>query len=95
MREREAVNQSYPKWVSFTRRTNDPKLGWLQRELDLAFISNKRMGKSFHAPILHVRADQEKAAWDILTTEIDNMPDDDPMFVEAWLRTKEAQEFLS
>lgn len=70
-------------WTTFTRRTDDPKLFWLERELELRFIPCRREGESFHAPILYVKECHLEAAWAVLTPEIDEMADDHPMFVEA------------
>jgi hypothetical protein len=64
-------------WETFTRRTDDPKLAWLERQLTAAGIEHKREGKSFHAPILKVRTHELNAAWDILEP-VDDVPDDDP-----------------
>jgi len=69
------------KWERLCRRTNDPKLSYLEAKLDEAGIPNRRNGCSFHAPILEVSADRIDDAWDILTP-IDDVPDDDPRFVE-------------
>ena len=68
--------------VVFTRRTNDPKLGWLERRLVASGIASQRDGKSFHAPILEVPEECLNAAWVILD-EVDDVPDDDPMFVQG------------
>jgi hypothetical protein len=67
-------------WKTFTRRTEDPKLRWLQHELARAGIPNRRNGESFHAPILEVPAEKEEAAWAILTPALDAVPDDDERF---------------
>jgi hypothetical protein len=67
--------------IVFTRRTNDPKLRWLQDRLDEKGIPNWRDGKSFHAPILKVRECDLDAAWEILSP-IDDVPDDDPQWGE-------------
>lgn len=64
-------------FVLFTKRTEDPKLAWLERQLDAAGIPHKRDGYSWHAPILKVHEDQLDAAWEILTP-VDDIPDDDP-----------------
>ena len=66
-------------WVLFTKRTDDPKLAWLQRQLKAAGIPNRRNGWSFHAPILEVPEEYEDAAWAILTP-VDDIDDDDPRF---------------
>lgn len=66
-------------WVLFTKRTDDPKLSWLERRLDEALIPHRRNGYSWHAPILEVPDDCLDHAWAILTP-VDDIPDDDPMF---------------
>ena len=71
-------------WVTFTRRTNEPKLVWLERQLDLKGIPHKRQGHSFHAPVLGVPDTCLVAAWDILMA-VDDVPDDDPRFVGGYL----------
>jgi len=68
------------KWTTFTRRTNDPKLAWLEGQLSEAGIKSQRNGESFHAPILEVPVDSLDKAWDILDP-VDDLPDDDPRFV--------------
>lgn len=67
------------QWTVFTRRTDDPKLTWLELQLTEAGIPHRRNGESWHAPILEVPADQLDAAWAILDP-VDDIPDDDPMF---------------
>ena len=68
------------KWEMFTKRTEDPKLAWLEAKLDEAGIANRRNGESWHAPILEVDASRIDDAWDILTP-VDDIPDDDEMFI--------------
>jgi len=70
------------RWVQFTKRTEDPKLAWLECKLALRGIPSKRAGFSFHAPILEVPEEYEKAAQKILSYHIDNMPDNAKMFRE-------------
>lgn len=70
------------KWVTFTRRTEDPKLSWLESQLSSAGILNRRKGHSFHAPILEVPSDELEHAWEILTP-VDDIPDDDPRWEVA------------
>ena len=70
-----------PDWATFTRRTEDPKLAWLERELDKREIPHKRDGRSFHAPILKVPKGNLDAAWEILAP-LDDVNDDDPQFRE-------------
>jgi hypothetical protein len=65
-------------YVRMTRRTNDPKLAWLEKQLTKAGIAHRRNGESSHAPILEVEEGKWSQAWDILTPEIDNIADDDP-----------------
>ena len=70
------------RWVTFTRRTNDPKLAWLQRELDKMGISNRRNGESFHAPILEVDENRMAEAWAILIP-VDDLDDTELQFSET------------
>lgn len=67
-------------WVMFTKRTNDPKLSWLERQLDKAGIPHRRHGRSWHARILEVPKSQINAAWKLLPLRIDDLPDDSPHF---------------
>ena len=66
-------------WVMFTKRTDDPKLSWLERALERVGIPSRRNGSSFHAPILEVPEEKLDAAWEILTP-VDDVPDDDERF---------------
>lgn len=66
-------------WVQFTKRTDDPKLTWLQLRLLEIGIESRRRGCSWHGPILEVRQRDLARAWEILTP-IDNMRDDAPHF---------------
>ena len=54
------------KWVQFTKRTEDPKLAYIERLLTKEGISHKREGQSFHGPIVLVPEDQLGAAEEIL-----------------------------
>jgi hypothetical protein len=63
------------------KRTDDPKLSWLESRLDAAHIPHRRNGFSFHAPILEVASERLEQAWKILTP-VDDIPDDDEVFVE-------------
>lgn len=67
------------KFVLFTKRTNNPKLAWLERKLEEAGIAFKRTGESYHAPILRVLLKDERRAWQILDP-VDDILDDDPRF---------------
>ncbi len=55
------------KWVLFTKRTNEPKLSYLEARLDQAEIKHKREGKSFHAPCLYIEEQGQDRAWAILS----------------------------
>lgn len=75
------------EWVTFTRRTNDPKLGYIEQELTRLGILHRRYGESFHAPILQVPSPSLDAAWGILETSIkgtllDELPDDNEFFLK-------------
>ncbi len=69
------------KWTQFTKRTNDPKLGWIERCLADVGIPSRRHGASWHAPILQVPAWAEERADTFLRT-IDDIEDDHEMFYE-------------
>lgn len=78
-----------PRWVLFTKRTDDPKLGWIERQLTLRGIPSHRAGESFHAPILEVPEAYSDAAWALLNERVpgrrkrvDDIADDDPLFEE-------------
>jgi len=66
-------------WVNFTRRTDDPKLAWMQNELAKLGIESRRYGHTLHAPILQVRKKDWDRSMEFLYT-IDNIPDDDEQF---------------
>ena len=70
------------KFVRFTKRTNDPKLAWLENRLREAGIPSRRSGCSWHAPILEVPESKFAEAWGVITP-VDDVPDDDPMFQEV------------
>jgi hypothetical protein len=66
--------------VGFTKRTEDPKLAWLECQLALKGIPSRRAGFSYHAPILQVQHRHEEAA-DAILRRVDDMPDDHPRFL--------------
>jgi len=68
-------------WERLCRRTEDPKLAWLEKQLDRAGISHRRNGYSFHAPILEVDAQRRKDAWAILSP-VDDIADDESFWTE-------------
>lgn len=80
-------------WELFTKRTDDPKLAWIEGQLDLMDIPHRRNGHSFHGPILEVPSERYDEAWSILTIPVflpdgtecilDDIPDDDPRFQEG------------
>ncbi len=81
------------KWVMFTKRTDDPKLAWIERTLTNRGIPSRRNGFSWHAPILEVPEQHIEAANALLTEPvdgasnnqtIDDVPDDDPTFGEGY-----------
>jgi hypothetical protein len=79
-------------WVTFTKRTDDPKLAYLEERLGALHIASRRNGHSFHAPILEVRECDLGAAWDVLQglvedadgnlVPLDDLDDDDGYFAE-------------
>lgn len=76
----EVVGKSVLRWNRFTRRTDEPKLNWLEAQLDQHNIEHRRNGESFHAPILEVAEDKLDLAWEILGP-VDDIADDDEMFL--------------
>lgn len=68
-------------WEVMTRRTEDPKLSWLERQLDTAGIHHRRDGESWHAPIMYIDSRKSEQAWAILDP-VDDIPDDDPRWEE-------------
>lgn len=67
------------EYERLTRRTEDPKLGWIERQLDELGIAHRRNGSSFHAPIMEVDKERFDEAWEILS-EVDDISDDNPDF---------------
>ena len=65
--------------VTFTKRTEYPKLGWLIAQLQEQDIPCAIIGDSFHAPILKVLSADEDRAWEILDP-VDDIEDDDEGF---------------
>lgn len=70
------------EWHLFCKRTNDPKLAFIEYLLDMSGIPNRRNGHSFHAPILEVPKNRLAHACYILDP-IDDMDDDDEEFVNG------------
>lgn len=69
------------KWKMLTKRTDDPKLSWIERQLDRAGIAHRRNGNSFHAPIMEVEEARFPFALRMLDP-IDDVEDDDPRFTD-------------
>jgi hypothetical protein len=75
-----------PSWVMFTKRTDVPKLGWLEEQLDELNMPHRRNGRSWHAPIMEVPEEYLEAADSFLQSRmpdgriLDEIEDDDPMF---------------
>ena len=76
-------------WVLLTKRTNDPKLTWLEKKLASRDIPSRRNGEGCHAPILEVREQDEEKAWKLMwepfsqdpgSPTIDDIEDDHPAF---------------
>lgn len=76
------------EWVTFTKRTADPKLAYLEHRLTKLSIPHQRMGESWHAPILAVPQEHLDRAWELLNEQydeevrLDDMPDDDEVFAQ-------------
>lgn len=87
------------KWVVLCKRTNDPKLAWIEYHLDRAGIPNRRNGESFHAPILEVDLRREDEAWENLLLVIGTYSEaeelDDKKDYEISEKMEELEELLS
>ena len=57
-------------WETSCKRTNDPKLRYIEGMLDKQGIPHRRNGRSFHAPILQVPRQHADAAWEMLSQTI-------------------------
>ena len=82
------------RWINeafepFTRRTEDPKLAWLEHQLSETGIMHLRRGESFHAPIMLVEKARLAEAQAILDqvfihngipTRVEDLPDNDSIF---------------
>jgi hypothetical protein len=80
-------------WTRLCKRTNDPKLADVERQLALLGIPSRRNGRSFHAPILEVpEMLHEEAHQRVLLAPdpewiiYDDVPDDDPRFSPVSVR---------
>lgn len=84
------------KWDTLCKRTNDPKLSFIEHALDLRGIPHRRDGESWHAPILQVPEENLDAAGGMLSESarqshdlpvrfgvcLDDVPDDHECFRE-------------
>jgi len=82
------------EWVALCRRTEDPKLAYLEFILLARGIQSRRNGESCHAPILEVPAAQASEGWGVLAlparkalglpvrygVQLDEIPDDHACF---------------
>lgn len=88
-----------PEWTALCRRTEDPKLAYIEGLLDARGIPHRRNGESLHAPILEVPDTPAAwgAAWDLLDMaldvaddgkliKLDDVPDDHPFFSNPYVR---------
>ena len=75
-------------FTQFTKRTEDPKLAYIEAELTRRGVVHRRNGSSFHAPILEVDetrlADAEAFLQETIDgRNFDSIEDDDPLFLGA------------
>ena len=75
-------------FVQFTKRTEDPKLAYIEKELTQRGIVHRRSGSSWHAPILEVDETRLADAELFLQENVDgrnfdSIEDDDPLFLGA------------
>ena len=80
------------EWAMVCKRTDDPKLAWIENRLDALGIEHRRGIPSFHAnATLEVPAEQETAFWEFMMQPapskyrrwyktLDDMPDDHAIF---------------
>ncbi len=69
------------EWRRLTKRTNHPKLAWLEKQLGKAGIANRRNGRTIQAPVLEVDTTKFNEACVILDS-VDDIADDDSIFTE-------------
>lgn len=77
-------------WVTYCKRTEDPKLAFIEKMLAERGIESRRNGHSWHAPILEVDESDLDAAWAMLNEDVfgdgqrlDDIEDDDFVFTEV------------
>jgi hypothetical protein len=86
-------------WTMLCKRTNDPKLAWIQQQLQARGIPSRRQGDSWHAPILQVPDEHVDAAWAFLGERwkrtryiVDDIRDEHPDFAGATEPREEIEE---
>ncbi len=57
------------KFETLCKRTNDPKLAYIESLLTERGIYHRRSGESFHAPILEVSSNKAEDAWKVLNLQ--------------------------
>lgn len=62
-------------WELLTKRTDDPKLRWIERQLDSLHLAHQRGRPSFHGPTLFVRRKDWGRADAILTRRVAQCPE--------------------
>ena len=83
--------EDFTTWIDAYRRTEDPKLEAMQRMLARRGVASRRMGHTFHAPILAVPTLHEGIAEALLATRdtrygtpdvpLDDIDDHDPVWL--------------
>lgn len=77
-------------WETFCKRTEDPKLRYIEAMLTERGIPHRRNGYSFHGPILQIPQEFDTEAWSMLGEKLpgrgrrqtlDDMPDNHPIFL--------------
>jgi hypothetical protein len=82
------------KFETLCKRTEDPKLSYIESILTNKGIYHRRLGESFHAPILEVSSNKADEAWQVLNlqgrkdlnlavsfgVDLDSIPDDHQCF---------------
>lgn len=78
-------------WEPLCRRTEDPKLAYIEAWLDNLGIPHRRNGESFHAPILEVPQEAHDFCYEQILMSpdmeygiFDDRPDDDWVFREGY-----------
>ncbi len=69
-------------WEMVCKRTEDPKLAWIERQLAAQGIPCRRNGHSWHAPILEVPEAYLDRFW-AWFQPYDDIDDDDPRFTKS------------